>query len=76
MVAGMRSHCLESNSTPCKSSAALTSQEWLYFSNEAGRLVPAIARGTIRLTPAYGLGGVRPQLLDTERKVLVRLPVV
>ncbi|EER12796.1 fad oxidoreductase, putative [Perkinsus marinus ATCC 50983] len=45
--------------------------EQQYAINEAGRLVPAIARGTIRLTPAYGLGGVRPQLLDTERKVLL-----
>ncbi|KAF4746671.1 hypothetical protein FOZ63_017386 [Perkinsus olseni] len=45
--------------------------EHQYAINEAGRLVPAIARGRVRLSPAWGFGGVRPQLLDTRKKTLL-----
>ncbi|KAF4731891.1 hypothetical protein FOZ63_005262, partial [Perkinsus olseni] len=45
--------------------------EHQYAINEAGRLVPAIARERVRLSPAWGFGGVRPQLLDTRKKTLL-----
>ncbi|KAF4689338.1 hypothetical protein FOZ60_001751 [Perkinsus olseni] len=45
--------------------------EHQYAINEAGRLVPAIARERVRLSPAWGFGGVRAQLLDTRKKTLL-----
>ncbi|KAF4674615.1 hypothetical protein FOL47_009006 [Perkinsus chesapeaki] len=47
--------------------------EHQYAINEAGRLVPAIGKGSIRLYPAQGFGGVRPQLLDTQARTLVTI---